>query len=304
FLWAGVFLAIIWVIYAGATHFDPAKAFDFPPNAFTLNSGFFTGLGAAMLVAVYDYWGYYNVCFIGGEMKDPGRTIPRAVLISIAFVAVLYIVMNIGVLGVIPWRDFITPAKPDANKYIISTFMQQLYGGTAASIATILMIWVAFASVFSLLLGYSRIPYAAAVDGRYFKAFARVHPVHRFPTVSLLAMGAVTAFFCLFTLADLVTALVVLRLLIQFMAQIVGVIVLRVREPNRERPFRMWLYPAPAILALAGFLYVLIERPKSLASIISAIIVLLVGVVIFLWRSARLREWPFGENMPAVENVQ
>jgi amino acid transporter len=166
------------------------------------------------------------------------------------------------------------------------------------------MIWVAFASVFSLLLGYSRIPYAAAVDGHYFKAFARVHPVHRFPTVSLLAMGAVTAFFCLFTLADLVTALVVIRLLIQFMAQIVGVIVLRVREPNRERPFRMWLYPAPALLALIGFLYVLVERPKSQASIFSAVVVLIVGVIIFLWRSARRHEWPFGPIIPVGEDAQ
>jgi len=304
FLWVGVLLAIVWVIFAGVTHFDASKAFDFPPGAFDFNNTFFTGLGAAMLVAVYDYWGYYNICFIGGEVKNPGRTIPRAVLISIAIVAVLYIVMNIGVLGVVPWRDFLSPAKPDANKYVISTFMQQLYGGTAATVATILMIWVAFASVFSLLLGYSRIPYAAAVDGHYFKAFARVHPVHRFPTVSLLAMGAVTAFFCLFTLADLVTALVVIRLLIQFMAQIVGVIVLRVREPNRERPFRMWLYPVPALLALIGFLYVLVERPKSQASIFSAVVVLIVGVIIFLWRSARRHEWPFGAIIPVVEDAQ
>jgi APA family basic amino acid/polyamine antiporter len=303
FLWVGVFLTIIWVIFAGVTHFDPAKAFDFPPNAFDLNSGFFLGLGAAMLVAVYDYWGYYNVCYIGGEMKDPGRTIPRAVLISIAIVAVLYIVMNISILGVIHWKDFLETAKPensDARKYIISTFMQQLYGGKAASLATVLMIWVAFASVFSLLLGYSRIPYAAAVDGHYFKAFARVHPIHRFPTVSLLAMGAITMFFCLFSLSALVTALVVIRISVQFIAQILGVIVLRIREPNRERPFKMWLFPVPAILALIGFVYVLIERPKSGASIISAIVVIVVGVIIFLIRASQLKQWPFGDVAPQI----
>ena len=189
FLWVGVMLTILWIIVAGVTHFDSKLAFDFPPGAFTLRPEFFTGLGAALLVSVYDYWGYYNVCFFGGEVKDPGRTIPRAVLLSILFVAIIYIVMNISILGVIPWREFAGTANTPAQRYVISSFMERLYGPRAGIVAAALIMWTAFASVFSLLLGYSRVPFAAARDGNYFCVFARVHPRHRFPYVSLLVMG-------------------------------------------------------------------------------------------------------------------
>src|SRR5216684_230241 len=200
YLWIGVMLTIGWVIVSGVTHFNSARAFDFPPGAFALSSNFLKGLGAAMLIATYDYWGYYNICFIGGEVRDPGRTIPRAILYSIALVGVIYIVMNVSILGVIPWRELGETANSDARRYIISVFMRRLYGNWAGDLATILIMWTAFASVFSLLLGYSRVPYAAAVDGDYFKPFARLHPEHRFPNVSLLVLGGVAVLFCVFRL--------------------------------------------------------------------------------------------------------
>src|SRR5947208_1250120 len=277
FLWVGVMLTILWVIFPGVRHFDRKLAFDFPPGAFTIRPEFFTGLGAALLVSVYDYWGYYNVCFFGGEVKDPGRTIPRAVLLSILFVAVIYIVMNISILGVIPWREFAGTANTPAQRYVISSFMERLYGPKASLIATALLMWTAFASVFSLLLGYSRVPFAAARDGNYFRIFAKVHPRHRFPYVSLLVMGAIAMVFCFFRLADVIAALVVIRILVQFLAQIVGVIVLRVRRPDLPRPFRMWLYPLPALLALAGFVYVLISRKNFLREIRYAAVLVVVG---------------------------
>src|SRR5256712_2705271 len=238
FLWVGVMLTILWVIFAGVTHFDPKLAFAFPPGAFTLRPEFFTGLGAALLVSVYDYWGYYNVCVFGGEVKDPGRTIPRAVLLSILFVAVIYIVMNISILGVVPWREFAGSANTPAQRYVISSFMERLYGPKAGLIATVLIMWTAFASVFSLLLGYSRVPFAAARDGNYFRVFAKVHPRHRFPYVSLLVMGGIATLFCFFRLADVIAALVVIRILVQFLAQIGGVIVLRVRRPDHAADLR------------------------------------------------------------------
>jgi len=299
FLWVGVILTVLWVIISGVTHFDRTRAFDFPPGAFTLSPSFFTGLGAAMLVSVYDYWGYYNVCFFGGEVKEPGRTIPRAIIISIAAVAVIYIVMNISILGVVPWRDLSETAASDARKYVISVFMEQLYGKWAASIATLLIMWTAFASVFSLLLGYSRVPYAAALDGNYFKVFARVHLKHRFPYVSLLVMGSVAIVFCLFKLADVIAALVVIRIMVQFLAQTIGVIVLRVRRPDLPRPFRMWLYPVPSVVAFLGFLYVLISRRDFLKEIRYAVVLLVVGTAIYLIRSWRRGEWPFSATVIA-----
>jgi APA family basic amino acid/polyamine antiporter len=297
-LWVGVIVTVAWVIVSGITHFDSARAFDFPPGAFTLSPAFFTGLGAAMLIAVYDYWGYYNVCFFGGEVKDPGRVIPRAVIYSILAVAAIYIVMNISILGVIPWQELADTAKPenlDARRYIISVFMERLYGHWAGYLATALIMWTAFASVFSLLLGYSRVPYAAAKDGNYFKIFSRVHEKHRFPYVSLIVMGTVAAFCCLLELRDVITALVVIRITVQFLAQIIGVIVLRITRPDLPRPFRMWLYPVPALLAFAGFVYVLIMRPKSQQAIWVAFFLVLVGLAIYFIRSWRRREWPFGD---------
>jgi APA family basic amino acid/polyamine antiporter len=292
-LWLGVMAAIVWIVFAGVTHFDPALAFDFPPGAFTLRPEFFYGLGSALLIAVYDYWGYYNVCFLGGEIRDPGRNIPRAVLLSILFVAVIYLVMNVSVLGVIPWREF-AAADSDARRYVISSFMERLYGRGAGLLATALIMWTAFASVFSLLLGYSRVPYAAAADGNYFRAFARVHPEKRFPHVSLLVLGGIAALFCFLKLSDVIAALVCIRILVQFLAQTVGVVVLRVRRPDLPRPFRMWLYPLPALVAFAGFVYVLVMRPNFEREVRLAFVLIVAGLAVYLVRARARGEWPFG----------
>jgi len=291
-LWIGVALAVGWVIVAGLTHFSAARAFDFPPGAFTLSPAFFMGMGSAMLIATYDYWGYYNVCFLGGEVKDPGRTIPRALIISILVVAALYLTMNVVVLGVIPWREMMSHSGGE-NNHIISVFMQRIYGTWAGRLITWLIMWTAFASVFSTLLGYSRVPYAAALDGNYFRAFARVDPKRRFPTVSLLALGGVAMLFCFLRLADVIAALVVIRILLQFIVQAVGVMVLRHRRPDMPRPFRMWLYPVPALMAIAGFTFILLARRNFLREIRYAVAILIVGLAIYLVRSWRRREWPF-----------
>ena len=292
-LFSVVLGTVAWIIFAGITHFDAKLAFSFPPGAFHLSSSFFTGLGAAMLIANYDYWGYYNVAFLGGEVRDPEKNIPRALLLSIFLVACLYIVMNISILGVIPWQELVATSKSDMHFFIISVFMQRVYGHWAAYLATGLIMWTAFASVFSLLLGYSRVPYAAAVDGNYFRALAKLHPKHHFPHVSLLALGAVAALFCFLRLVDLIAALVVIRILLQFLVQAVGVIVLRIRRPDLPRPFRMWLFPIPALFAAGGFLFVLINRPNALREIRYAALLLAVGLCIFFGRSWRQRAWPF-----------
>jgi amino acid transporter len=293
FLWAGVIATIAWVIFAGVTHFDASRAFDFPPNAFKLDHSFFAGLGTALLVSTYDYWGYYNVCFLGEEVQNPEKNIPRALLISIVAVAVIYIVMNISILGVLPWRELSEAAKTDTRFYIMSTFMQRIYGNWAGYLITALIMWTAFASVFSLLLGYSRVPYAAALDGNYFKAFARVHPQDHFPNVSLLWLGLVAAAFCFLRLADVIAALVVIRLTIQFLTQSIGLIVLRARHPEFVRPFRMYLYPIPALLAIAGYLYVLFSRANFQKEIRYAALLIVTGTIIYLVRSWRNGEWPF-----------
>jgi len=103
-LWVGTLITVVAVIVTGAGHFDARIAFDVPPGAYNFSLGFFLGLGAAARVGIYDYLGYYDVCYIGDEVRDPGRVIPRSILISTAAVAVIYIGINLSIIGVIPWR--------------------------------------------------------------------------------------------------------------------------------------------------------------------------------------------------------
>ncbi len=293
FLWLGVILTVLWIIISGVTHFNPSLAFNFPPHAFDFTSGFFLGLGSAMLIAIYDYWGYYNVCFFGGEVKNPGRNIPRAIIYSIILVAILYMIMNVSILGVLPWQTISDKAGTDASKYIVSVFMQTIYGSWAGNLVTILIVWTAFASVFSLLLGYSRVPYAAAVEGDYFHIFSKIHPKHKFPYVSLVLMGATASAFCFLKLKDIIAALVVIRIIIQFLAQTVGVIVFRIRRPDIKRPFKMWLYPIPAVISFIGFVYVLISRNNFLKEVRYAAVLIVLGLILYFIRSFKRKEWPF-----------
>jgi amino acid transporter len=304
FLWVIVMGTIGWIIFSGLTHFDRARAFSFPHGAFSLDKNFFLGLGSAMLIATYDYWGAYNVCFLGGELKEPGKTIPRAVLLSILLVAGLYLLMNLSILGVVDWHEVIGAAQSNNKLYVFSTFMQRIYGSWAANLVTVLIMLTAFASVFSLVLGYSRVPYAAALDGNYFKVFARVHPVHHFPHVSLLALAGAGMLFCFFPLLDVISALVVIRILLQFIVQAVGLIVLRIRRPEMPRPFRMWLYPIPALLAIAGFGYILIARHNFLKEIRYAAVILIAGLILYMLRARRNREWPFDTSLPSPAEIR
>src|ERR1700722_6518613 len=123
-----VLATIAWILLTGLTHAHWQQAFSLPPHAFAPPPAFFSGLGAAMLIATYDYWGYYNITFLGGEVRDPARTIPRAILISIALVAVLYPAINVMVLAVLPWRPLLALQDLASRRAIISLFMQTAYG--------------------------------------------------------------------------------------------------------------------------------------------------------------------------------
>ncbi len=285
-----VLLTIAWVLVAGLGHAHWRQAFSFPAGAFTLSPAFFSGLGAAMLIATYDYWGYYNVTFLGGEVENPARTIPRAILISIVCVAAIYLLMNITILAVLPWQPLLGAQYLDARRAIISLFMETAYGpriGPALGrVAAVLVMLTAFASVFSLLLGYSRIPYAAARDGNYFRVFGRLHPTKHFPHVSLLTLGGAAMVFCFFSLKDVIAALVVLRLLLQFLLQHIGVLYLRRSQPELPRPFRLWLYPLPPLAALVGFSFILISRPHFERELLFAGVLIVVGSATYFVRGA------------------
>jgi basic amino acid/polyamine antiporter, APA family len=291
-LWIGTLATTIAVIVTGMVHFDARVAFDFPPGAFDFSLGFLLGLGAASRIGVYDYLGYYDVCYIGDEVENPGRVIPRSILLSTVAVAVIYIGINLSIVGVVPWRTFVpADAHPESN-FIVSIFMERIYGSGVATVFTVMILWTAFGSVFALLLGYSRIPYAAARDGYFFKAFGELHPTKGFPHVSLLVLGVISILASLFSLGIVIDALIATRILIQFIGQVVGIMRLRRTRPDMPRPYRIWLYPVPALIALIGWVFVFVTTDVRVIGF--GLAILAMGVAGFLIWSHRLRQWPFG----------
>ncbi len=289
FLWAGVIATIVWLIFGGATHFDARLAFTYPAGAWDLSWLFFAGLGQATVKTIYTYLGYYNVCHLGGEVREPERNIPRSIFLSIGGIAVLYLAMQTSILGVVPWQ------QAQASNFIVSTFIEMLYGPFWAKVATGMILWIAFASLFSVLLGYSRVPYAAAVDGNFFSVFGQLHPTRRFPHVSLLALGAAGfVFSLLFRLSEVISAVLAMRILVQFVGQAIGVIVLRRRWPAERLPFKMWLFPLPAVLAILGWMAIFLSTGRKLT--LAALGVMMLGVLAFGIRARALGEWPFAET--------
>src|SRR6476660_4990990 len=248
-LWIGTILTTLAVIVTGAFNFQARLAFDFPPGAFNFSLGFFLGLGAATSIGIFDYLGYYDICYIGDEVKNPGRTIPRSVIISVIAVALIYIAINFSVIGVVPWREFVTADQHPQSNFVVSIFMERIYGSRVATLFTAMVLWTAFGSVFALLLGYSRVPYAAALDGYFFKVFNRLHPTKRFPYVAVIVLGLISIIFRFFSLDIVIDALITTRILVQFIGQIFALTLLRRNQPNMVRPYRMWLYPVPSIVA-------------------------------------------------------
>ena len=281
----GVLLGCLWIAVSGAFHLSASRLFDFPPGAFHLDMIFWVGLGHATLYALYDYFGYYNVCYLAEEIRDPGRVIPRAIMFSIIAVAGLYVMMTAAFLSVIPWREAIQ------SHYIASLYVQTLFGSAAGKLMTLLLLWIAFSSVFSLLLGYSRIPYAAAVDGNFFRPFARLHPKGNFPHISLVTLGLLACLFSLGHLNEVIGSLIATRVLIQYLPQTVGFFLLRFREPELRRPFRMWFYPVPGIVSLGGWMYVLATAAAK--SLVFAFGVFAVGTAAYMVRARARGEWPF-----------
>lgn len=295
-LWIGTMVTVLAVIFSGIGKFDPKIAFDFPPGAFDFSLGFVMGLGAATRVGVYDYLGYYDVCYIGEEVRDPGKVIPQSIILSLIAVSLIYIVMNLVIIGVVPWRSFV-PVPESGPAPIASIFMEKLWGKGVATVFTLMILWTAFASIFALALGYSRVPYAAARDGYFLPAFGRLHATKNFPHLSLILIVGLSVAFSFVSLAMLIDALITMRILIQFVGQIGAVVLLRRLRPDSERPFKMWFYPLPALLALCGWIFLFWTTETRLK--IGALLAIALGMVCFLVWSWRTRRWPFGPGETA-----
>jgi len=293
-LFVGVIAALTGVIVSGFVHAAQTGGWHMPaaPTA-ALLAPTFSRLAQGTLLATYCYWGYYNITFLGSEVRRPERTIPRAILLSVFIVAAFYVLMDLAALPSL--RNAASHAAESAalRVQLVADIASSAFGRWAGYTIAALIVWTAFASVFSLLLGYSRVPYAAARDGNYFRFLAAVHPKHGIPHRSLVALGLVACCFCFFSLAQVITWLVITRILLQFMLQQVGVIVLRVRQPDLPRPFRIPLYPLPPLAAMAGFIFIVVTRATAWSTIAGAAIIGTSGTIIYLIRARMLGEWPF-----------
>jgi amino acid transporter len=285
-LWVIMLVTIISVIAACFSHFSAHLAFSYPEGAFHLDNAFFAGLGAGLLIAVYDYLGYNTVAYMGDELQQPGRTMPRAIIYSIVGIMAVYLLLNIGVVGTVPWQHV---AHSDS---VASLAVTTSWGHTAADIITALIVVTALASVFAGLLGGSRVPFNAARDRVFFRMFGRLHRRHDFPHIALLVMGAITAAGSLLDLTTVINMLTAVAVLVQSIAQILALTVLRRRQPELHRPYRQWLYPIPSLLALAGWAYV--YASADALSIWLSLAWIGGGVVAFLIWAQINEAWPFG----------
>jgi APA family basic amino acid/polyamine antiporter len=287
-LWVGTVLAMVTVIVTGFSHFNAHMAFDFPPGAMAFNRGFVLGLGSATLIAVYNYLGYYDVCYIGDEVQNPSYVVPRSILYSLAVCCVGYLALHLALMGVLPWREGI------GSNFIVSDFMERLYGRGAAIAVTIFVLWSAFGAVFALLLGYSRIPYAAAIDGYFFRPFAQLHPTKNYPRFSLLVLGGVSIAAAFLKLDQLVSALITTRILVQFLGQLFAIPLLRQKLSDSARPYKMWFYPVPIVIAFLGWAYVFLTSGWLYIKI--GLLTLLTGVLVFFIWAKWKATWPFNPS--------
>ena len=281
-LWIGMLATVGWIIVAGFMHFDARLAFDFPPHAFAISPAFMAGLGGATLISMYNFLGYYGICFVGGEVRQPEKTMPRSIVLSVLIVGAIYALLTLVILAVVPWRE------AAQSKFVAARFMEVIYGRWAGSAVTLLILWSAVASVFALALAYSRVPYAAALDGYFWKPFARLHAKGGFPYVSLLAIGGLAIVGGMLSLDWVVSALLTARILVQFIGQIAGLQVLRKSRPDVALPFRMWLYPVPSVIALVGWVYVFVTSGWTF--VLCGLGVLASGVVAFAAWRRRIRQ--------------
>jgi len=292
FLWGGVILTMLWIIVGGIAHGNFTAPLQHINDGLSVDYLFAAAIGAASVKTVYSYLGYYNVCHLGSEIINPAKNIPRSMFLSIAGIAFLYLMMNISVASVIPWQ------QAQHSEFVVSLFIQQIAGPWAAKIATVLILWVAFASVFSATLGYSRIPYAAATDGAFFSIFARLHPTKHFPYMSLLILGGIAfVFSLLFKLTDVISAILAMRILIQFIGQAIGLVILRRTKPASLFPYKMPLFPLPVIVAILIWLGILVST--GFDKVGYGLIVIGSGIVVYFAKARIKREWPF-----AVKNSQ
>lgn len=267
---------IAFVILAGILYAHPATASAAPPNVPPLATGFV----AALVAALWAYDGWNNVGMVASEVRNPSRNLPLSLILGTSLVIGIYILAN--------WAYFrvLTPAEVGAHKLVAAEMMQRIQGPAGAALVSIAAMISIFAALNGSILTGARVPYAAARDGLFFAAAARVHPVFRTPGVSILMMSGWAALLVLSGKYDDLFNFVIFGSWILYAMAAASVFVLRRKRPDLVRPYKTLGYPVVPILFLIGAaaleLTTLRDRP---AQSLAGIALILLGLPFyFYWR--------------------
>lgn len=295
-LWTTVVCTIVGIIVVGFFRGAPYQVFSELTQSPSIwlselsSTSTWTALGIASLPTMYSYLGYYNICHLGSEVRAPEKIIPRSMYISILGIGLLYLSVQIAVYSVLPW------AAVSASKFVISDMLVTAMNPSVAAVGTALILVIAGASLFSVMLGYTRIPYAAAQEGQFFRVFGRLHPTLNFPHVSLLALAGMSVVFILILdLTDAIKSIITMRVFTQFIAQACGLVLLRRRIGSDAMPWKMWLYPIPVVLTIILWLWIY-SGATPLQKIVG-IAAPILGSVVFLSLARYRNEWPWREEL-------
>jgi fructoselysine transporter len=303
-LWACVLVTMGWIIIGGIANGNFLQPIREMNMGFSWNYLFSFMFGQACVKSVYSYLGYYNICHLGAEIKNPNVNIPKSMFISVIGIALLYFCMNVSITSVMPWQEIALLKGTPQENYVVSLFMEKLYGsnsdGTSICVAsivvTILILIVALSSLFAVMLGYSRVPYAAAVDGQFFKIFAKLHPTKNFPYISLLVLAGIAFIFSLlFRMGDVINGILAMRILLQFIGQAFGVVLLRKRFKNKHLVYKMPLFPLPVILVI--IMWSFIFYATGLTIIKFFFIVIISGLIVYFIFAKKKNQWPFVKKL-------
>jgi len=274
---------IFFIILAGLGFGHPAGAAGGRPLVPLTSAGFF----AALVAALWAYDGWNNVSMVASEVRDPQRNLPRALVFGTAAVIGIYLLANAAYFHVL------TASEVASSPRVASEMMGRILGAPGAAAVSIAAMISIFAALNGSILTGSRVPYAAARDGLFFRAAARVHPLYSTPSVSILALSSWAALLVLSGRYEQLFTYVIFASWILYGMTAASVIVLRRKRPALERPYRVWGYPwVPGTFVIVALVLVLSTLFDSPRESLMGIGLILLGLPFYLfWNKRRLGEW-------------
>jgi APA family basic amino acid/polyamine antiporter len=245
-------------------------------------SSMVAAFGVAMIVALFAYNGWWYSTFVAGEVKDPQRSIPVSIIGGMAIVLVVYALANIVYLRVLPFEALQLSERPAADT------MAVLVGPRGADFIAAAVMLSAFGTVNAQLLSIPRIYFAMARDGLFFDAVARVHPRYRTPALAIVLQAAMASLLVLTGTFQQIITYTAFPNYTFLTLGVIALMVLRRREPDLPRPFRVPLYPFTPLLFIAIFgWYLFNSLTNSFRDTMVGIVLTLAGLPFYFYWSRR-----------------